>query len=79
MPFLNTDLRNGIGHHAARYDAERDLVVCVKAKGADLKHSVIPYTEFCRKVLSLVSRLAIVEDYLYHAVKFAGGKLKKDD
>ena len=73
--FLDTRLRNGIGHNSARYDAVDDAVILVKNKGRELKTEKVNYTEFCRKVVSMVSRLFTVETYLNAAVKALGGHL----
>jgi len=78
VPFLDTELRNGIGHHAARYDSQSDSVVCVKAGGGKLQSKSIPYTEFCRKVISMVSRLSVVEIYLDSAIIALGGRIEPD-
>ena len=71
--FLDTRVRNGIGHNSARYDAVDDAVILVKSKGSELKTEKINYTEFCRKVVSTVSRLFVVETYLNAAVRALGG------
>jgi hypothetical protein len=76
VPFLDTELRNGIGHHAARYDSQSDSVICVKAVGSKLQLKSVPYTEFCRKVISIVSRLSVVETYLDSAITALGGKIE---
>jgi len=74
--FLDTKIRNGIGHHSARYDAVDDTVVLVDNKGQELKSDRIPYTEFCRKVVSIVSRLFVVETYVNSAVAALNGHLE---
>jgi hypothetical protein len=76
VPFLETDLRNGIGHHAARYDAQNDFVICVRPRGEELDYWGVPYTEFCRKVMSLVSRLFVAELYLVAIVRLLRGRLR---
>jgi hypothetical protein len=73
--FLDTRVRNGIGHNSARYDAVDDAVIPVKSKAGELKTDKINYTEFCRKVVSMVSRLFVVETYLNAAVRAVGGHL----
>ena len=70
--FLDTRVRNGIGHNSARYDAVDDAVIPVKSKAGELKTDKINYTEFCRKVVSMVSRLFVVETYLNAAVRAVG-------
>jgi hypothetical protein len=47
MPVLDTDFRNGIGHHSAHYEQEPDAIVIFDAKDSG------KVTEFCRKVLDL--------------------------
>jgi hypothetical protein len=74
--FLETRIRNGIGHNSARYDSAGDAVILVKSQGDDMKTDRIPYTEFCRKVVSMASRLFLVETYLNSAVASLGGYLE---
>ena len=76
--FLDTRVRNGIGHNAARYEPVDDTVILVKNKGQDLIKESMPYTEFCRKVVSMVSRLFAIEVYLNSAVAALGGHLEAE-
>ena len=74
--FLDTTVRNGIGHNSARYDPVDDVVLLVKGEDDRLRRESVGYTEFCRKVVSLVSRLFVVEIYLNSAVRALGGYLE---
>ena len=51
MPVLDTDFRNGIGHHAAHYEQEHDAVVIFDTKDAGKISRVVGYTEFCERCL----------------------------
>jgi hypothetical protein len=74
--FLETRVRNGIGHNSARYDPVDDVVALVSSKDDQLVEARIPYTEFCRKVVSMASRLFAVETYLIDAIRSVGGQLE---
>jgi hypothetical protein len=76
--FLDTGIRNGIGHNSARYDAVDDTIVLVRSKDQELKSERIAYTEFCRKVVSMVSRLFVVETYLNSAIAALNGHLEDE-
>jgi len=75
-PHLDTTLRNGIGHNAARYDAASDEVVSVKQVGATLLEDRINYTVFCDQVLELCSILFHSEIYFSALVEEVDGKLR---
>lgn len=64
-PLLKTELRNGIGHAAAHYDAATDEVVCIKEDGAALKEWRISYTGFCAEMVEVVSNLFFMEQYFF--------------
>jgi hypothetical protein len=49
--FLNTRVRNGIGHNSARYDAVDDAVILINSKGNELKTETINYTEFLTEIV----------------------------
>jgi hypothetical protein len=70
---MDTKLRNGIGHNAAHYDVATDEIVCVKAKGAALQEWRISYTDFCYKMLDLVSATYFSEAFLRAALRQTTG------
>lgn len=57
VPFMDTSLRNGIGHNSAKYNPSKDEVVCIQQSGTALLEDPIHYTIFCDKVLELASVL----------------------
>ena len=70
VPYLDTALRNGIGHNSARYDAATDQVLLYKQRGANLEETSLSYTEFASKVLdvgSLLLELSLVAFCLVEA------------
>ncbi|HEY0469917.1 MAG TPA: hypothetical protein VGC79_37280 [Polyangiaceae bacterium] len=70
VPYLDTTLRNGIGHNSARYDAATDQVLLYKQRGANLEETSLSYTEFASKVLdvgSLLLELNLVAFWLVEA------------
>ena len=67
IPVMDNDLRNGIGHYSAVYDAKADEVVYHKYKGKKLVQVRLPYTEFAFKVLQIYSALELAALY-FHAL-----------
>lgn len=63
MPVLDTEFRNGIGHNAAHYDAEHDLIELYDSKGSGEITRKVPYTEFCQKLVDLFSAFEIAVQY----------------
>jgi len=60
---LDSTLRNGLAHHAAHLDGERDCVVFfTKAKNADRRHE-IGYTQCCGKALAVFAALEAATVY----------------
>ncbi len=73
--FLDTKLRNGIGHNAAHYDAATDEVVCVKSRGAGTSEWRISYTGFCYSLLQLMSALVYSEAYVFNILRITGARM----
>jgi len=67
VPFMDHNLRNGIGHHSAMYDGKRDEVVYYKREQENLVEVWLPYTEFAYKVLQIYSALELASLY-FHAL-----------
>lgn len=64
-PFMDTGLRNGIGHNTARYEPANDEVVWVVRRGAKHSQERFGYTAFCNAVLELLSTLVHVQEYFF--------------
>ncbi|MEX2532077.1 MAG: hypothetical protein WD960_15030 [Gemmatimonadota bacterium] len=65
VPFMDTTLRNGIGHNSARYDAATDQVVWTAFKKSGPVENRMHYTNFCRSVLEVCSTLLHVQQYFF--------------
>jgi hypothetical protein len=74
MPVLDTDFRNGIGHHAAHYDQADDFIVIFGTKGAGAVSQVVGYTEFCEKVLDLFAAFELAAMYHHDLHIYLGGR-----
>jgi hypothetical protein len=74
MSELDTDFRNGIGHHAAHYEQEHDAIVIFDTKDAGTISRVIGYTEFCEKVLSLFAAFELAAMYHHDLHIYLGGR-----
>lgn len=61
-PYMDTALRNGIGHNSAHYDAASDYVIWT-THGTGQQE--IPYTSFVVRVLEVVSALLHAQEYCY--------------
>lgn len=67
VPVLDTNLRNGIGHHSARYDSERDEVIFYKAVDDKTREQRLPFTIFCDVCRHLFSAFELAVAY-HHAL-----------
>jgi hypothetical protein len=74
MPVLDTDFRNGIGHHAAHYEQEHDVIVIFDTKDAGTVSRVIGYTEFCEKVVDLFATFELAAMYHHDLHIYLGGR-----
>jgi hypothetical protein len=74
MPVLDTDFRNGIGHHAAHYEQEHDAIVIFDTRDAGTVSEVICYTEFCEKLLDLFGAFELAATYHHDLHIYLGGR-----
>jgi predicted RNA-binding Zn-ribbon protein involved in translation (DUF1610 family) len=74
MPVLDTDFRNGIGHHAAHYEQEHDAIVIFDTRDAGTVNRVVGYTEFCEKVLDLFAAFELAAMYHHDLHIYLGGR-----
>jgi len=74
MPVLDTDFRNGIGHHAAHYEQEHDAIFIFDTKDAGTVSRVVGYTEFCEKVLDLFTAFELAAIYHHDVHIYLGGR-----
>jgi len=65
VPFMDSKLRNGIGHHSAFYEPKTDEVVYYSHGEPTLAEKRMPYTEFAYKVLSIYSSLELAALYFH--------------
>src|SRR5579863_3653639 len=63
LPVLDTDFRNGIGHHAAHYEAQHDAIIMFDTKDSGTVSRVVSYTDFCEKVLDLFGAFELAAMY----------------
>jgi hypothetical protein len=75
IPVLDTDFRNGIGHHAAHYEQGHDAIVVFDTKDAGTVSRVVGYTEFCEKVLDLFTAFELAAMYHHDLHIYLGGQL----
>ena len=72
---LDMDMRNGIGHHAAHYEAESDEVCLFSSKGSATVAGRLAYTEFCDRVLDLFAAAELGSVYHHWLHIHADGRL----
>jgi hypothetical protein len=65
VPFMDSKLRNGIGHHSAIYEPKTDEVVYYSHGEPTLVEKRMSYTEFAYKVLSIYSALELAALYFH--------------
>lgn len=74
MPELDTDFRNGFGHHAAHYEQHRDAILIFDTKNAGKVSRIIGYTDFCEKVLDLFAAFELAAMYHHEVHIYLGGR-----
>jgi hypothetical protein len=64
VPFIDTHLRNGVGHHSAHYDESTDSIEYANenSKGVITRRN-ISYTRFCDKLVRLYGQIEAVSTY----------------
>lgn len=75
VPVLDVDLRNGIGHQAAHYDAEKDTVVLYDTKKSGEVVRSIDYTAFCDQVVKLFAAFELAAMYHHSLHLHVDGRL----
>lgn len=64
-PFIDHNLRNGIGHHSAHYSVGTDLIDYITENRNARKQHSISYIRFCEKVIRLYGQLEAVSTYAH--------------
>lgn len=72
-PYLDTKLRNGVGHNSARYEADKDDVVIAKQVGDVIQEERLTYTEFVDRVLDVSSVLMDLQVVVFWVLDANGG------
>jgi hypothetical protein len=75
VPVLDTDFRNGIGHHSAHYDPKADEIVLYDSKGSGTISRTISYTEFCGRLIELFTAFERAAHYFQALHLSQDGKL----
>lgn len=70
-PFIDSKLRNGIGHNSAHYDVKTDSVHYMNENEKGAKQFQISYIRFCEKVVKLYGQLEAVSRYAHWLRKAA--------
>ena len=75
VPVLDTDFRNGIGHHSAHYDPVADEIAFYDSKGSGAISRTISYTEFCARLIELFTAFELSAHYFQALHLSQDGKL----
>jgi predicted RNA-binding Zn-ribbon protein involved in translation (DUF1610 family) len=75
LPVIDSNLRNGIGHHSAHYEAQSDEIVLHHTKESGTTSRAIPYTGFCDRVLKLFAAFELGAMYHHALHLYLQGKL----
>lgn len=75
LPAFDADLRNGVGHHTAYYDAKCDEVVYYRFKGEHQIENRISYTMFCDFSLRLFTAFELAAVYFQELHLHAKGAM----
>jgi hypothetical protein len=73
VPFIEHNLRNGLGHHSAHYEVKSDSIQYATENQSGMKKHQISYTRFCEKVVKLYAQLEVVSIYAHWLRKSALG------
>jgi len=73
VPFIDNRLRNGIGHHTARYDVNSDVVEYSYRTRQGIEWDMISYVRFCEKVVRLYTQIEAISIYVHWAKARAEG------
>jgi hypothetical protein len=68
VPYIDPKLRNGVGHHSARYIVKSDTINYVSHGKKGPQEFSIPYISFCEKLVQLYVQLEMV--FLYWACAY---------
>ena len=68
VPYIDSKLRNGVGHHSARYVVKSDTINYMNHGKKGVQKFSIPYIVFCEKLVQLYVQLEIV--FLYWAYAY---------
>jgi hypothetical protein len=63
VPYVDSKLRNGVGHHSARYVVKSDTICYENQSERGIQEFSIPYISFCEKVVQLYVQLETVWPY----------------
>jgi hypothetical protein len=64
VPAIDSKLRNGIGHHSARYHVVKDVVEYSNENSNGIQHLTISYVRFCEKVVRIYGHVELAAIYL---------------
>jgi hypothetical protein len=74
LPVMDTEFRNGLGHHAAHYERELDSILIYDTKDAGTVSRIVGYTEFCEKLLSLFAAFELAAMYHHRVHIYLDGR-----
>lgn len=64
-PYIDHNLRNGIGHHSAHYDVKKDSIQYTTENQKGRKKFEITYSQFCAQLVQLYGQLELVSTYVH--------------
>lgn len=64
VPVIDSKLRNGIGHHSARYQVVKDLIEYSNENQNGVQRMTISYVRFCEKVVRIYGQVELASIYL---------------
>ena len=65
VPYIDHNLRNAIGHHAAHYDVPTDEIILYRSVGTDFEEYRLSYTVFAYKVMEIYSAVELAALYFH--------------
>ena len=64
VSFIDSKLRNGLGHHSARYHVVKDIIEYSNENQNGIQRMTISYVRFCEKVVRIYGQVELASIYL---------------
>lgn len=74
MAVLDTDFRNGVGHHTTHCEQEHDDIIIFGTRDAGTVNRIVGYTGFCERMLDPFAAFELAAIYHHDLHIFLSGR-----